>query len=129
MANSKTLTASHLRYLLTMKELDNERGGVRCKDIAAALGLSKPSVHNMMDTFTEMGLISRNLYGIAYFTDAGYAIAEKYSKYYALVSEILEHSFPELDNLQMAACSLLSEISEESLENLCSRKEEAGRSD
>lgn len=52
MTNRRTLTASNIRYLLTMKELDRDGCGVRCVDLASALNLSKPSVHNMMDTFS-----------------------------------------------------------------------------
>lgn len=61
MTNRRTLTASNIRYLLTMKELDRDGCGVRCVDLASALNLSKPSVHNMMDTFSELGIISKPL--------------------------------------------------------------------
>ena len=71
MTNSNALTASNIRYLLTMKELDGDGRGVRCIALATALGLSKPSVHNMMGTFSQMGLISRDSYGAAFFTDEG----------------------------------------------------------
>ena len=54
MANSKLLTASNIRYLLAMKELEKSCQGLRCVDIAATLGLSKPSVHNMLDNFIEI---------------------------------------------------------------------------
>ena len=53
MANLRNLSPSHIRYLLTMQELDRQGKGVRSSDIAAALGLSKPSVHNMMKTFMD----------------------------------------------------------------------------
>lgn len=66
MTNSNALTASNIRYLLTMKELDGDGRGVRCIALATALGLSKPSVHNMMGTFSQMGLISRDSYGAAF---------------------------------------------------------------
>ena len=75
MTNSNTLTASNIRYLLTMKELDGDGRGVRCIALATALGLSKPSVHNMMGTFSQMGLISRDSYGAAFFTDEGNELA------------------------------------------------------
>ena len=78
MTNSNALTASNIRYLLTMKELDGDGRGVRCIALATALGLSKPSVHNMMGTFSQMGLISRDSYGAAFFTDEGNELARRY---------------------------------------------------
>ena len=66
MANRKALTASNIRYLLTMIKLDQAGKGVRCVDIATNLGLSKPSVHNMMDTLVQMGFVNRNTYGVAF---------------------------------------------------------------
>ena len=56
------LTASNIRYLLAMKELDHDGSGVRCSAIANALRLSKPSVHNMMNTFRRLGLVQKDAY-------------------------------------------------------------------
>ena len=109
MTNSNTLTASNIRYLLTMKELDGDGRGVRCIALATALGLSKPSVHNMMGTFSQMGLISRDSYGAAFFTDEGNELARRYSRYYAGVARLLRSE---------AAYSLLSEVPESCLEEL-----------
>ena len=66
MANLKSLSPSHIRYLLAMQELDRQGKGVRSRDIAAVLGLSKPSVHNMMNTFIDFGLIRKDAYGAAF---------------------------------------------------------------
>lgn len=115
MANPKLLTASNIRYLLAMKELEKSSKGLRCVDIAAALGLSKPSVHNMLDTFIEMGIINKDFYGVASFTQYGNEIALKYSKYYKFVSNLLEQIFPDLNNIESATCALLAEIDENAL--------------
>lgn len=123
MANTKTLTASNIRYLLTMKELGRADGGARCIDIAAALKLSKPSVHNMMDSFVRSGLVCKNAYGMAYFTDTGREVAERYARYFDAVSVMLARNFPCAADLRDAACLLLAEIPDEDLEALC-RKEQ-----
>ena len=60
MANQKTLTASNIRYLLTIQSLDREGKGARSVDIATEMGLSKPSVHNMMRTLIEIGLVRKD---------------------------------------------------------------------
>ena len=105
MTNSNTLTASNIRYLLTMKELDGDGRGVRCIALATALGLSKPSVHNMMGTFSQMGLISRDSYGAAFFTDEGNELTRRYSRYYAGVARLLRRSFPGMADVREAAYS------------------------
>ena len=123
MANQKALTAANIRYLLTMKALDREDKGVRCVDIASSMGLSKPSVHNMMHTLIQLGLVKKDSYGAACLTEAGHRIALCYSRYYRSVSGLLRSSSPELTDVQGAACCLLSEITTESLEALCGRCE------
>lgn len=121
MANTKTLTASNIRYLLAVKELGRADGGARCIDIAAALKLSKPSVHNMMDSLSRSGLICKNAYGMVYFTDAGREAAERYARYYSAVAAMLARNFPNAADLHDAACLLLSEIPDVDLETLCIR--------
>lgn len=121
MANTKTLTASNIRYLLAVKELGRADGGARCIDIAAALKLSKPSVHNMMDSLSRSGLVCKNAYGMVYFTDAGREAAERYARYYSAVASMLARNFPNAADLRDAACLLLSEIPDVDLETLCMR--------
>ena len=115
------LTASNIRYLLAVKELGRADGGARCIDIAAALKLSKPSVHNMMDSLSRSGLICKNAYGMVYFTDAGREAAERYARYYSAVASMLARNFPNAADLRDAACLLLSEIPDVDLETLCIR--------
>ena len=67
----RSLTASNILYLLAMREIDKSGEGMRCTLIANMLNLSKPSVHSMMNVFTEMGLISRGAAGVAFFTERG----------------------------------------------------------
>ena len=42
-----TLTAANIRYLLVIRELDAEKRGARCIDVAKILGVTKPSVTTM----------------------------------------------------------------------------------
>ena len=111
------LTASNIRYLLAMKELDHDGSGVRCSAIANALRLSKPSVHNMMNTFRRLGLVQKDAYRACFFTDRGNEIAARYGKYYRLVSESLQDA-------QTAAFSLLASIPEDRLTQLEEKRNE-----
>ena len=121
MANLKSLSPSHIRYLLAMQELDRQGRGVRSRDIAAVLGLSKPSVHNMMNTFIDFGLIRKDAYGAAFFTPQGAETARLCRLYYRAVARLLRQGFPDMREEQTAVCSLLAQIPEEELEALCGR--------
>ena len=63
MANQNALTAAHIRYLLVLLRLTAANGHTRCVDLAAALELSPPSVHNMVDTMTALGLVKKGTRG------------------------------------------------------------------
>ena len=119
MEHTKILTAAGIRCLLTMKALCRADGGARCIDIAAALQMSKPSVHNRMDSFVKCGLVRKSAYGMAFFTDVGREVAERYARYYDAAHAMLAENFPCATDLRDAACLLLSEISDEDLETLC----------
>ena len=107
-----------------MKELDHDGSGVRCSAIANALRLSKPSVHNMMNTFRRLGLVQKDAYRACFFTDRGNEIAARYGKYYRLVSESPQDSFPALEDAQTAAFSLLASIPEDRLTQLEEKRNE-----
>lgn len=81
MANQNALTAAHIRYLLVLLRLTAANGHTRCVDLAAALGLSPPSVHNMVDTMTALGLVKKGTRGAVSLTEYGSRTAERYQRY------------------------------------------------
>lgn len=115
MANSQTLSASNLRYLMVMKGLGENGRGVRCTDVATELGLSKPSVHNMMHTFRDMGLIRKDSYGASFFTEEGSRLVQRYSEYVDALSGLLAGYFPQEAPLQTAVYAMISEMPEPDL--------------
>ena len=68
------IRTSHLRYLLTIYELSQERMDVGTADIAKAIDCSKASVTHMMSNLMEMGLLVRERYGKIYLTDTGFLL-------------------------------------------------------
>lgn len=124
MADAVTLTGANIRYLLTMLTLDRENKGVRCVDIAATLGKSKPSVHNMMNTLVACGLVKKEAYGLAILTDEGRETAQRYRRYYRAVCALLKRDLPETEDLQTAAYALISELPIRTLEALCVRQKD-----
>ena len=115
MANSQSLSASNLRYLMVMKCLSENGRGVRCTDVATELGLSKPSVHNMMHTFRDMGIIRKDAYGASFFTEAGTELVQRYSRYIEALSKLLSGYFPQEAPLQTAVYAMVSELPEPDL--------------
>ena len=69
--NANKLSASHIRYLLVLKKLAASDLGVRSVELAAELGVSKPSVCNMLCVLAEMKLVDKQPRSIVYLTQAG----------------------------------------------------------
>ncbi len=118
MIEQKNLTPSQLKYLLKMSEMDYSGHGIRCIDLASSLGIAKSSVHNMIKTFVELGYVSKNENGIAFFTDYGCEAAVRYNRYYSAILSILKKSFPEIEDTDGIACHIISEMSIDNLEKL-----------
>lgn len=123
MANQNALTAAHIRYLLVLLRLTAANGHTRCVDLAAALELSPPSVHNMVDTMTALGLVKKGTRGAVSLTEYGSRTAERYQRYYHSAAALLRQGFPELTEPQTMICQLLAQVPEESLAGLCDRQE------
>ena len=151
---SKNLSASNIRYLLTLRELEakaiskrelsrrensrregsrrenatgiisDKNAGVRYIEISNALGISRASAYNMIDTFINAGLVGKNTHGTLFLTVEGNDVASRYGRYYTAVSEMLEPHFPGLGSMENAVCSLLAEIPESCLERLCAKRAE-----
>lgn len=122
MAEKMKLSASHIRYLLVMEQLDKNGSGVRSVDLASELGVSKPSTHMMLNTLCEMNLVRKERRRAAYLTPVGSAAAKRYRKYYEAAFAMLTACTAEDGSTQEAICALLAELSENSLERLCNNQ-------
>lgn len=58
------LTLSQLNYMLCIRTLTAE-GTVRATDISRRIGLSMPSVHNMLGTLEGMALVEKHRHSVA----------------------------------------------------------------
>ena len=113
------LSASHIRYLLVLKKLATTDLGVRSVELAAELGVSKPSVCNMLCVLAEMKLVDKQPRSIVYLTQEGNQMADKYSEYYDAVFAILTKYISPNCIASEAVCSLIAGMTEDSLEELC----------
>ena len=112
------LTGTQIRYLLTISRLHQTQQHIRSLDIAILLGLAKPSVHKMMNTFMDLGLVNKEPYGEIILTEAGKQTAAAYEQYYMVISKILSPVISHDEQTEYAIFNFLSGISEKSLESV-----------
>lgn len=118
---SPALTAANIRYLLAIEELDRDGRGVRCVDVAQTLGITKPSVHSMVDTMKDMGLLEKPRYGVIRLTDQGRSTADQYQEYFQLICRHFSPLLPQRQDVLAASLALLSELKLESVVEMCAR--------
>jgi len=115
------LTTTNIKYLITINQIYNTEKGVRCTDVANILGVSKPSVHRMVENMKSMGLIDKDRYGEIFFTEIGEELAAKYSRYYEAFSRQFGHFIPDEVDKISGICAFLAEFTTESIEKMYSR--------
>ena len=59
-AETMMLPGARLRYLFSLARLCRENGGARAVELAAMLGVTRPSVHRMMEALKKQGLVRQN---------------------------------------------------------------------
>ena len=109
-----TIRKSAEDYLEQILMLLEKKGYARSIDIAAGLGVSKPSVSVAMKKLRENGYISMGSDNNISLTDKGYAIARKiYDRHQALTRFLISLGVSEKNALE-DACRIEHDISEES---------------
>lgn len=117
----QTLTVANIRYLLSIQELDREGAGVRCVDVAEALKVTKPSVHSMVSTLVQMGLLEKSHYGVIHLTELGEELARCYRAHLLTISTHFNLLLPEPEQAQTAALALMAELPLDSIEVMCGK--------
>ena len=67
----ESLTDSLGRYLLAIYELSGVDGYARPKDIADAVGVSRPSVSAALARLSDLGMVEHQRYGTVEITQSG----------------------------------------------------------
>jgi len=63
LSEEKTLREAGENYLETILSLEDENGDVRSVDVAASLGVSRPSVNKALGVLKSMGFVEQQPYG------------------------------------------------------------------
>ncbi len=108
-------------YLEQILMLLEKKGYARSTDIAAGLGVTKPSVSVAMKKLRENQYITMAEDGLINLTDKGFAIAKRiYDRHKALTKYLVQLGVPE----QIAredACKIEHDLSEESFSAICTQ--------
>ena len=118
---NQPLTASNIKYLLVLYNICPDNSGTRCVRIAETLGITKPSVHTMINTLKSMELVQKDLYGEVSFTEKGLALAKRYNKYFVMISSYFGEILPKEADARTVACAVMAELPEESINVFCDR--------
>lgn len=117
--NAPQLTATNIRYLITIYNLGGTDRFVKCTDIAKDLSVTRPSVHAMVKTLTDMNLIEKPRYGKVNFTAQGKTLAQMYMDSYNVVRSHFDGIVPENADMDAVVCAFMSQVTTEQLADVC----------
>lgn len=118
MNNTKKLTSSQIRYMIWMFRLSRNGAGVKNIELATVLELSKPSIHNMLKSLAEMGIVTKQTYGLAHFTDEGRMLAKKYEACFLLLESRLSELCGDNAITENSICGILADLTCEEIDRL-----------
>ena len=122
MNNYIKFTSSQIRYMLCMLRLSRGGCGVKNIELATALDYSKPSVHNMLKSLAEIGVLTQEIFGLAHFTDEGRALAIKYECCFRLLENKMNELCGAGATTEIAICGILADMSPDKIDELYSKK-------
>lgn len=106
-------------YLEGILILQTKNASVRSVDLAAELGVTKPSVSHATKLMREKGWIKMDSDGLISLTDGGSAIAERIYERHRLLADMLMRLGVSEKTAYADACRVEHDISDESFAALC----------
>ena len=100
-------------YLEAMLMLKEERGYIRSIDIAAKLGVTKPSVSYATKRLRENGYITTDPAGMIVLTESGLEIAERLYERHELITKLFVKIGVSPEQAREDACKIEHDLSEE----------------
>ena len=113
-------------YLESILVLSQKGGSVRSVDIAARLGVSKPSVSHAMKLLREDGYIAMDRYGTVTLLEKGAEIANRIYERHTVLTKMLEALGVPSEIARADACKMEHDISQESFEKIKKHFQEKG---
>lgn len=106
-------------YLERILMLQKEKGAARSIDIAAALGVTKPSVSHATKLLRKNGYITMDGDNLIYLTDAGREIAERMYERHTTLACFLMRLGVSRETAFADACKMEHDISAETFDAIC----------
>lgn len=103
-------------YLEAMLMMQERHGYIRSIDIAAELGVTKPSVSYATKRLRENGYITMDREGLITLTDKGSAIASRMYERHKLLTELLIHLGVSPRVAREDACKMEHDMSDETFQ-------------
>ena len=111
------MTAAQIRCLLALRALNQLSEKVASKDIARLIGISRPSVHRLLEALAAEGMISKEPYGTVELTELGQETAKTLEARKERLTLIFARVFGlPMDEGAAGAILLMSGLKEESLQ-------------
>ena len=105
-----------IRCLLALLSLTRLGGEIASKDVSTVLGVSRPSVHRMLELLGRAALTEKKPYGAVKLTEEGLRLAEELEARRDRLLLLFARRFGlSMDQSALAATLLLSGLNEESL--------------
>ncbi len=117
---NQSLTASNLKYLLTVAQL-SQKGRVRCVDVSKYLAVSRPSALRALEYLQTMELLLRREGGAWELSPGGQALAAQYRDYYQVIGAFYCRLLPPEVNREAFTLNLLAEVPLGELESVCEK--------
>ncbi len=106
-------------YLETMLMMNERHGYIRSVDIAAELGVTKPSVSYATKRLRENGYITMDGDGLITLTDSGMEIASRIYERHKLLAEFLLMLGVDEKTAKEDACKMEHDVSDSTFEAIC----------
>lgn len=112
-------TGAFERYIEVIYSVEKSEGEVRVKDIAAALGVSLPSVSEMLDRLVDSSLVTHDKYGHIELTGKGKRIAKGLNRKHEVIRDFFVNVLEiDEDVADADACEIEHVISDATLNGL-----------
>ena len=123
MDNRVKFTLAQVKYIICLYRLSEGGYGVKNARLADALGFSKPSVHNMLKSLAELGAVRQEVFGLAFLTEEGRALAQRYAVCYSMLEQKMTEICGSGAASENAICGLLADMPIERIEALYDGRE------
>ncbi len=123
MKNDRSTDKTTEDYLEAMLILKEKNGYIRSIDVAAQLGVTKPSVTYTTKRLKERGLITMNEDSLIKLTDSGMDIAKRIYRRHVMLTQFFINLGVSEETAKEDACRVEHDLSQETFDALCRHAE------